>query len=158
AKLSTLEHTLKEATETIDALKEFRTELNKERVEERRDQLVAGIKVAREAGDVAGEELLRDKLAEAREALKPKEPKPEPKPNGKTGPLENIENSPAWKGFFDANPWWHEDMVMRASAVAIGSDLAAKGKLDNLSQSDRLSAIAEATRERFGMNEKPRDS
>ena len=158
AKLSTLEHTLKEATETIDALKEFRTELNKERVEERRDQLVEGIKAAREKGDVEGEEALRDKLAEAREALKAKPAETKTKPNGKTEPLENIEDSPAWGGFVEANPWWHEDMVMRASAVAIGADLAAKGKLDNMSQAQRLSIIAEATRERFGMNEKPRVS
>ncbi len=157
-KLSVLETSLREASETIEALKEFRTELNKERVEERKEQLVEGIKAAREAGDVAAEESLRDKLAEAREALKP-QPKPEVKPNGRqAGPLENIEQSPAWKGFVEANPWWNDDLVMRASAVAIGADLAAKGKLDNLTQPQRLAAIAEATKERFSQQftEEPR--
>jgi len=158
AKLTALETSLKEASETIEALKEFRTELNKERVEERKGQLVEGIKAAREAGDVAAEEALRDKLAEARESLKPVKPV-EPKPNGRQpGPLENIEQSAAWKGFVEANPWWTEDMVMRASAVAIGADLAAKGKLDNLSQDQRLATIAEATKERFGMAEPSRTS
>ncbi len=157
AKLSTLEHTLSEATETIEALKEFRTELNKERVEERKEQLVEGIKAAREEGNVEKEEALREKLSEAKEALKP--PRSEPKPNGApASPLAGIENSPAWVGFLAANPWWTEDMVMRASAVAIGMDLASKGKLDNLTQEQRLAAIARDTRERFGMNEQPRTS
>src|SRR5208283_1458393 len=61
-KVSALETSLKEASDTIQALKEFRTELNKERLEEHREKLVEGIKAAREGGDVEGEERLREKL------------------------------------------------------------------------------------------------
>src|SRR5271154_4722173 len=68
-KLGELSTQLKEASETIQALKEFRTELNKERVETLKEELVEGIKNARESGDIAKEEGLRDNLAEAKKPL-----------------------------------------------------------------------------------------
>lgn len=154
-KVSALESSLREATETIEALKEFRTELNKERVEEAREQLVGGIKAAREAGDVEGEERLREKLAETRQALKETTKVTETKPIEKgPDPME----SPEWKDFVANNPWWSEDPVMRAASVALGQDLAAKGKLDGLSPTARFAAIAQATKERFGQTEERRDS
>lgn len=155
-KISELENNLREATETMEALKEFRTELNKERVEEQRDNLVAGIKDAREKGDVDTEVRLQDKLAETREALKEPE-KPAPKAAAVT-PAQDVTKTPEWAGFVQDNPWWNTDAAMRAASVAIGQDLAATGKLDGLSQQQRFAAIAKATKERFGMEEQPRTS
>lgn len=144
-KLSHMETQLKEASETIETLKEFRTAINKERVEELQGELVDGIRAARESGDVAGEEALREKLAEAKKSIE--EPvKPEVKPEVKA-PV--AVEPPEFKEFVAANPWWDEDSVMRAAAVAIGADLAKEGKLDGMTQTERFAAIAKATKERF---------
>ena len=146
-KLTYLETQLKEASETIEALKEFRTELNKERVEERREQLVEGIKVARENGDVAAEEALRDKLHEAKQALVTP-PKVEPKA-APAAAAPNVLETPEWKEFVSSNAWWNDDPVMRAGSIAIGTQLAADGTLDNMSQTERYATIAKATKARF---------
>ena len=147
-KLTYLETQLKEASETIEALKEFRTELNKERVEERREQLVEGIKVARENGDVAAEEALRDKLHEAKQALVTP-PKVEPKAAPAAAAAPNVLETPEWKEFVSSNAWWNDDPVMRAGSIAIGTQLAADGTLDNMSQTERYATIAKATKARF---------
>ncbi len=151
--LNALQTTLKEATETIDTLKEFRTELNKERVKELREDLVDGIKAARADGDVDKEIRLQEKLTEATDALKPP-PKVEPP---KVEPPD-VTKTPEWQDFVKDNPWWNEDPVMRSASVAIGQVLAAEGKLEGMTQAQRFAAIAKATKERFGMDEPVRTS
>ena len=149
--LAALKRQLAEASETIETLKEFRTELTKERVEVQRDRLVAGIAEARERGDISAEEALRDKLAEARKAL---ETVPTARSTAKLAdPPVDVTKLPEWQEFLATNPWWNEDAVMRAGAVAIGQDLAAKGALDGLDHRQRFAKIAEATRKRFAVEE-----
>lgn len=150
-KLSVLERTLAETTETLKAFQEFRTELNKERVEERREQLVEGIKAARESGDVAAEEALREKLVDTKLALKEQPKVVAPQQSSST----DVTQTPEWKQFVEMNPWWNDDPVMRAASVAIGQDLATKGELNGLSQSERFDKIAAATKRRFGVGEPP---
>jgi len=152
--LNTLQTTLKEATETIDTLKEFRTELNKERVKELREDLVDGIKAARADGDVDKEIRLQEKLTEATEALKPV--KEEPKV--KVTETPDVTKTPEWQDFVKDNPWWNEDPVMRSASVAVGQILAAEGKLEGMTQAQRFAAIAKATKERFGLDEPARTS
>lgn len=154
-KVSTLENTLKEASETIDALKEFRTAINKERVADLQEDLVQGIKQAREDGDIEKEESLRSKLTEAKESLKEPEKKPEVKA---PTPQPDITQLPEWKEFIKDNPWWNDDDVMRAASIEISKKLAAAGELDNLSHAARFAKIAEATKVRFGMEEKRQQS
>jgi chromosome segregation ATPase len=155
--LNALSTTLKEATETITALKEFRTELNKERVTELQDTLVEGIKQAREDGDVAREEQLRGKLNDARATLKepPKKEEP-PKQNGQV--QSDVTKLPEWDDFVAANPWWNDDIVMRTASIEISKQLAASGKLDGLSNAKRFAEIARVTKERFHMDEPERKS
>lgn len=151
-KFSTVETTLKEATETIDALKEFRTELNKERVKDLQDDLVEGIKQAREDGDVAREEGLRSKLQEAKESLKP--PLKE-EPKSQATQQQDVTKLPEWQDFVAANPWWNDDVVMRTASIEISKQLAASGKLDGLSNAQRFATIAKATKERFHVDDEP---
>lgn len=153
--VNTLQTTLKEATETIQALKEFRTELNKERVEELKGNLVEGIKAAREEGDVEKEEQLRDKLADARQAAKEPEKKEPPRAQ-REEQQPDVTKLPEWQDFVAANPWWNEDPVMRSASVAIGQQLAAAGKLNGMNQAQRFAEIAKETKARFGMDEEPR--
>lgn len=144
----TVKQQLADATAAIEALKEFKSEMAKERVEEQREQLIDRIAQARESGDVKTELKLQDKLAETRAALV--EPAPAPKP---VTPPPNIEQTPEWQEFLSENPWFKEDTVKAAAANAIGMRLNAEGKLAGLSQADRLKAIAKATREYFQMDE-----
>ncbi len=146
--VQTLRATLAETTQAIADLKEFRNEFTVQKVEAQRDQLVEQIVTAREAGDVAGEIKLQDKLAQTREALKPvvKQEEVKPKP-------VNINETPEWKQFLIDNPWFEEDHVMAAAANAIGAKLASEGKLSGMSQAERLAEIAKATRARFQLGE-----
>lgn len=150
--VSSLKTQLTEAMEVIAAFKEFRTEINKDRLEDTKANLVAGIKQAREDGDVDKEESLRLKLTEATAALRPEPEKPKPAPPA-TPP--DVTKTPEWAGFIAANPWWNDDPVMRAASIAISTDLAAKGELNNLTQTQRFEKIAEATKKRFGVDEAP---
>lgn len=154
-KLTELANSLKDATETINALKEFRTELNKERVQDLKDDLVDGIKEAREAGDVAKEESLREKLAEAKASLK-EEPEKKLTPTVTEQTQADVTKLPEWDDFVKNNPWWNEDPVMRSASVEISKLLAQDGKLNGLSQTQRFNEIARVTKERFGMAEQPR--
>jgi len=150
-RLTEISTQLKEATETIDALKEFRTELNKERVEELKGNLVEGIKAAREEGDVEKEEQLREKLAEAKVVAK----EPDKKPEVRQEPRQDVTKLPEWQDFVRDNPWWNEDPVMRSASVAIGEKMAAEHKLDGMTQAQRFAAIAKETKMRFGLEEEP---
>lgn len=146
-KVTELETQLKDATETITALKEFRTELNKERVQDLKANLVDGIKQAREDGDVEKEESLRTKLNEATESLKTP-PKVETK-------QQDVTQLPEWRDFIAENSWWNDDVVMRSASIEISKQMAASGKLDGLSNAARFAAIAKATKERFHVDETP---
>lgn len=150
--LTELQTALKDATETITALKEFRTELNKERVEDLQDTLVAGIKQAREDGDVEKEEQLRGKLNDAKASLK----EPPKKEEARTAPVQpDVTKLPEWDDFIAANPWWNDDLVMRTASIEISKQLAASGKLDGLSNAKRFAEIARVTKERFHVDEPP---
>lgn len=152
--ISSLKTQLTEAMEVIQAFKEFRTEINKDRLEEAKTNLVAGIKQAREDGDVDKEESLRLKLNEASAALRVEPEKPKPAaPAAPAAP--DVTKTPEWAGFIQANPWWNDDPVMRAASLAISADMAAKGELDNMNQTQRFEKIALATKKRFGLDESP---
>lgn len=155
-KLSELANSLKDATETINALKEFRTELNKERVQGLKDDLVDGIKAAREAGDVEKEESLREKLTEAKDSLKEPEKKQAPAVTEQS--TVDVTKLPEWDDFVKNNPWWNEDPVMRSASVEISKLLAQDGKLNGMTQAQRFNEIARVTKERFGMDEQPRQA
>ena len=119
SEVTSLKETLAQATETIEALKEFNSERNRENAEVLRKQILKEISEAREAGDVEKEETLRDTLAETREAIK--EAKVTPKEKEEVKPA-NPEDSPEWKAWLGDNDWFNTDRTMRAVAAQIASD------------------------------------
>lgn len=152
--LSELKTLLKSTKETVDALKEYNSEMNRERAKEKSAEIVQSIKAAREEGDIEAEEKLREQLAETREALKESAEK---KIQPAVSANEQVKPPPEWDSWVAENPWWNEDEVMRAAATAISAQLAARGDFNNLTIAERFKLVAEKVRQKFKMDtEEPR--
>jgi ElaB/YqjD/DUF883 family membrane-anchored ribosome-binding protein len=112
---------LNAATESIEELKKFNSEMARERAKEMRQELIDGIAKAREEGDVKGEIELTEKLAETRQAIADSSvPTPPPK-------QIDYENDPNWIATKEAYPWWGTDGRRTALAISIGSELRQAG-------------------------------
>lgn len=136
--VQTLEARLAEATETLNELKKFNTEVARREAEKLRGQLLRELKEAKDDGDVEKEEQIRDKLDETREALK----KSEDAPKGDEPPA-NPEAVKVWQEWVGDNPWFKTDTRRRALAVGIGEELRNSPEGKKLQMREFLDKVAE---------------
>lgn len=134
---------LKEATDSISSLQVVSAEITKERVQAVKKELMAGIKTAREEGDVDREVELVDQLTElkAGERAAPKQATPTPPPSATDPALVQWMTQPE-------NAWFGKDKRRTALAMGVAEELRndpANAKLIGLPFYERVAAeVAQA--------------
>lgn len=118
--------TLKASSEAIEELKNFRSTLNKEKVQEQKTEILAGIKEAKTSGDVDAEVALTDKLTEVNAALKAAEKPPEVKPA--PAAAETPQLTEAGKIWLKENEWFGKDQRRTALAYGLSNEWKTTGK------------------------------
>jgi hypothetical protein len=140
--------------EQIEALRSYNSEFNKQRVESQRKEIVAGIKAAREEGDVEAEEVLRERLAETKKALSESdEKKPAaPKPSETTQIQPTAEVKQAFEAFREAHTWYEEDHMMKSAFIGTMQTKMLDPEFQKLSVPERFEEVAQAVESRFGLS------
>jgi hypothetical protein len=155
-KLEKTETLLVSATESIEALKEFNTEIRLERAKSQDKELSEAIKEAREAEDEDKLEELREQRSEVRKAIKEAEAAPKVKePKGEAKPPAE-EPDPEFVEWAKENDWFMKDKRRTALALAIGQEL--KEKDPDLKGKKFLDAVTEEVDKTLGGGEQPRQS
>lgn len=117
-----------ELRQSIEDLKQFNTEVTKDRVKTNRAEIARQIKAARESGDVERELELQDQLADASRALREAEQpaKPQAKPAAAAASSSPQQN-PEFVAWQEANPWFGAQGNERRTnyALAVAQDLRA---------------------------------
>lgn len=151
--ITQLQNSAKELTDSVEALKKYNTEMNQEKVQQIRKQLLAEIAEARKDGDVVKEEELRDKLDTAKAALKTAqttETVVEKKPNGTDSNKIDPEVQRSWNQWVQSNDWWNTNEVMRAMAVDMAGKMNASGELKpSMSPMERYEAVGKKVIARY---------
>lgn len=147
--LSTVKEQLQAANTAIEQLREVSAEITKERVKAVRKELQAGIRTAREEGNVEEEDALTDKLAELRAAEKETPARAAPQASG--APAVD----PAFTRWAakEENSWFGQDQRRTALAMGIARELRedpANKDLVGLPFYERVAEEVEAT-----LNPKP---
>lgn len=145
-RLAAQEEAIAANKEALAALQEHHTRATEAQVKKAREDLIASLKQAREAGDVDAEMEILGELA------KPQAAEPEPKAKAKEPePHKAPEITPEVKAFMDANPWFGgsspEDQERTIEFNAMGMKLRARGN-KNLGQAfldDVVAALEKAT-------------
>jgi hypothetical protein len=116
------------SSESIEELKKFNTEAARAAAKTQQAEIIAGIRAARESGDVETETQLIDQLTDSKAALKVAEAtkKPEPKTGDAPPPL-----TPEVKQWLQDNPWFGTDKRRTALAFGIAEELRAAGDKPN---------------------------
>ena len=139
-----LEAAVTESTSAIEALKKYNSEMNQQRVQQLRKDIMAELAEAKRSGDVEREVELQDQLTDAKAALKTAqttEVKPEPKPNGSTQQVDPAVTN-AWNQWVAENDWWNTNDVMRAMAVDTAAKMNASGELKpSMPAAERFEAV-----------------
>jgi hypothetical protein len=150
AKLSEQAEILRQTQEQIAALREYNTEYNKEKVTQQRKDLVAGIKKARDEGDVETEESLRERLADTKAALAESDKaKPEVvKPNLPV----TAEVRAAFETFQANHIWYDEDHMMKSAFIGMMQTKMLDPAFAKLSIEDRFETVAQEVEGRFGLS------
>jgi hypothetical protein len=142
------------------ALAELQENAAEQRVQdttEAREGLVEQIVAAHEANDLRLELKLRDDLAELNERLREAKRKPavQPTPSGSEAQLPPAIQT-AMEKFTADNPWFKDDQMMAAAAVAAMDVLNKSGKAAAMTPEQKFDYVATEVRKRFGMNDNPR--
>jgi hypothetical protein len=121
-----LKASLAAASESIEELKKFRTSLNKEKVQEQKETILAQLKDAKKEGDVDAEVVLTDKLSEVNAALKATTASPTaaPAPSPSPSTPQLTEEAKTWMA---ANPWFSQDKRKTGFAMGLADEWKAKG-------------------------------
>lgn len=117
---------LSAATESIEALKEFNSEMSRQKVKEHRQEIAQALVQAKKEGDAETEVELQSQLNEADQALREAGKKPdskpaEAKPNG--SPPEIVPEVKAW---MKDNPWFGTDFRKTGLANGVAEEIRAK--------------------------------
>jgi len=142
----------KNSQEQIDALRQYNTEFNKERVERQRKSIVAGIKEARDAGDVAREEDLREQLSDTKKALEESDKKVVPKGEEQPRLPPTKEVQEAFEGFRTQHSWYDEDHMMKSAFIGTMQTKMLDPAFVKLSVPERFEHVAQEVESRFGEN------
>jgi len=116
---------LKEASEAIEGLKDFRSSITKDRATTQKKELTTAIINARNAGDVDAEVELTGKLGEVTAALKEAEKPPEKKPTPTTEAPQLNAHAKTWMA---ENPWFGTDKRKTGYAAGLRDEWTSQGK------------------------------
>ena len=119
-----LKQQLKDATEAIEGLKEFRSTLTKERATEQKKEITTAIIQARKDGDVDAEVTLTEKLGEVTAAIKEADKPPVKKPD--TQPTAQL--TPEAQQWMKENPWFGTDQRKTGYVAGLRAEWLAQGK------------------------------
>lgn len=111
---------------SIDELRTFNTEVHKDRVKATRATVAAGIKKAREDGDIERELELRDQLDEANAALRESEAAPTSRgktPAAAASSTTDPTIGPEMQAWQAANPWFGQEARKTNYALAVAKDI-----------------------------------
>jgi len=140
-------------TESVESLKKYNSEMNQQKVQELRKQIMAELVEAKKSGDVEREVELTDQLNDAKAALKTAqttETVPDKKPNGQDTSQIDPEVKRSWDQWVAANTWWNDNDDMRAIAVDVASKMNRSGELKpSMSPMERYEAVGRRTIERY---------
>lgn len=118
--VNSLKEQLRESTAAIEDLRKVSSEITRARVAEAKREVLAGIRAAREAGDVEVEDRLTDQLSELKQAeTAAKAPAPAPKP---TAEAEVDPAFTAWAARPE-NSWFGRDRRKTSLAMGIAQEL-----------------------------------
>lgn len=149
ARLKASEAALKAVSETI-------TETRTVDLKAQEAELTEQIKAARKENDIDLEETLRDE----RDALRQKinaPVKPAVDNGGNTGQATTVDvmKSAEFKQFQKDNPWFEDDQMMAAAAVAAMANLNKTREAANLTLAQKFAHVETEVKKRFGMAVKP---
>ena len=120
---------LKAATEAIEELKSFNTDVAKRGVKAQKEQIMTQLTEAKTSGNVELEVQLTDKLSELNASLRESAREPTVKP---TPAATQPTLTPEVKQWLTENPWFGSDKRRTGLAFGIADDLKAQGKVPNL--------------------------
>jgi hypothetical protein len=123
AELQSTKHLLSSATEAIEELKNFRTTLNKDKVKEKKTEVLSALATAKRDGDVEAEVQLTDQLTEVNAALKEADKAPP------AAPANTPALTPAAQTWMAQNPWFGTDKRKTALAMAVSDEWRGEGKM-----------------------------
>ena len=122
AELQSTKQLLTAAGEAIEELKNFRTEINKDKVKDKKTEVLAAIAEAKRNNDVDTEVQLTDQLSEINASLKTPAPAPEKKlPEG-------PKLTPEAQQWATDNPWFGTDQRKTGYAQGLANEWRAQGK------------------------------
>jgi hypothetical protein len=116
---------LKAAGESIEELKNFRSQDNKARVKDQKAELLTALGEAKKSGDTETEVRLTDQLTEVNAALKEADKPPAPKPADSTVPAPLTQEAKAWMA---ENQWFGSDQRKTGYAMGLANEWKAQGK------------------------------
>lgn len=148
--LNNQEKLLKASAESMEELKNFNSSMAKERAGQRKEELKAALKTAREAGDVDAEVEITQQLAETTEALKVANKPKTIATETATGesPAANYMQTPEWKGWIQDNPWFGSDKVRTSLSMGVAEEI--KGQANPPKGREFLDAVSTRVEEILG--------
>ncbi len=153
AQLAENSQLLTAAQDSIEALKDFNSEINRAAVKEKVGELREAIVEARNEGNVDKEFELSEQLREQRAALKEAEKAPEakaPKKPAEAPTQDDYTQNPDWKAWTQANEWFGKDKRKTALAMGIADELKSNPATTNLSGRAFLDKVSEEVETVFG--------
>jgi hypothetical protein len=150
--ITKLTELLSAATESIEALKEFNSAANLEQVKARKQQLLEGIKKAKEAENIDQEVELQDQLDETNAAIRAAKaiPKVKESPPSATPPAAQ-QIDPVYVQWASENSWFGKDLRKSGYANGIAQEL--RLSQPNLVGRPFLDAVAAEVDKHFRQNE-----
>jgi hypothetical protein len=125
---------LEASQEAIQGLKEFQTELTRDKVKQAKREVLTRLREAREAGETNVELRLMEELDELREAEREaKTPTPAPKPPAAPAAAPTAPAlDPDLKAWIGDNPWFESSHRKRGLAMGIADEIRADPKTKGL--------------------------
>lgn len=123
--LASTKELLKASTESIEALKEFNTDIARANGKAKKEELITAIAAAKEASDYVTETTLQDQLNEHNAALRAAEAtkKATPKPVEGGTQQKDWTLDPSWKAWLADNQWFGPDKRRTALALGVANEL-----------------------------------
>ncbi len=128
-KVGTLESTISDmrakldaALSSVEAMKELQVKAVKDAVKRTKDEVLSGIRAAKEAGDIDAEMALTEQLTEVNQQIKDLDATP-PKKDAPATPAQPNLRDPSLVSWLEANPWFDKDPVKTGLAMGLAQQL-----------------------------------
>jgi len=131
------------SSESIEALKEFNSELVRKEAKKQLETMKDALKEARQEGDVDKEVEISEQIREHSAALKEAEKKPVEKKV--EAPAQDPTQNPEWQAWVAENQWFGKDKRRTALALGVAEEIKEAEKLTGRALLDRVSEEVEKT-------------